>query len=109
METPGPHEAPADETLATLRAEVSRLQARIAALEQAAAPTTVPRSAADERSATPAVREELLAVISAALAAYLGVKPVIRQVTLLSGASWAQQGRVTIQASHALAVRHGQE
>jgi methylmalonyl-CoA carboxyltransferase large subunit len=109
METPEPLDAPDHETLAALRAEVSRLQARITALEQAAAPTTAPSPAANERAATPAVGEELLAAISATLAAYLGVEPVLRQVTLIGGASWAQQGRVTIQASHALAVRHGQE
>jgi len=50
------------------------------------------------------VTNELIAIISAALAAHLGVKPHIRQITLLGGASWAQQGRVTIQASHALAM-----
>jgi methylmalonyl-CoA carboxyltransferase large subunit len=47
----------------------------------------------------------LLAIISAALAAYLGVKPYIRQVRLLGGATWAQVGRVTIQASHILQIR----
>lgn len=50
--------------------------------------------------------EKLIAVISAAIAAFLGVKPHIRQIRLVSSASWTQQGRVTIQASHDLAVRH---
>jgi methylmalonyl-CoA carboxyltransferase large subunit len=50
--------------------------------------------------------EELVIVISAAIAAYLGKKPRIRQIRLLGGPAWAQQGRVTIQASHALATRH---
>ena len=39
-------------------------------------------------------------MISAAIAAYLGVMPHIRQISLVGGAFWAQQGRVTIQASH---------
>jgi methylmalonyl-CoA carboxyltransferase large subunit len=45
--------------------------------------------------------EELLA-ISAAVAAYLGVRAHIRQIRLVSGNAWAQQGRVSIQASHML-------
>ena len=52
------------------------------------------------------VPEDLIAAISAAIAAFLGVKPHIRQIQLVSGATWTQQGRVTIQASHVLAVRH---
>jgi methylmalonyl-CoA carboxyltransferase large subunit len=41
-------------------------------------------------------------VIGAAIAAYLGKKPHIRQIRLLGTTGWAQQGRLTIQASHAL-------
>jgi methylmalonyl-CoA carboxyltransferase large subunit len=47
-----------------------------------------------------------LLVISAAVAAYLGKKPHIRQIRLVGTTAWAQQGRVTIQASHALSARH---
>jgi len=50
--------------------------------------------------------EELLLAISAAVAAYLGVKPHIRQIRLLGGVTWSQQGRVTIQASRDFAVEH---
>src|SRR5262249_61124353 len=39
--------------------------------------------------------EELVAVISAAIAAFLGKKPHIRQIRLLGTTAWAQQGRVT--------------
>jgi methylmalonyl-CoA carboxyltransferase large subunit len=46
------------------------------------------------------IAEEELLSISAALAAYLGVRVHIRQVRLLSSRSWAQQGRVSVQASH---------
>jgi methylmalonyl-CoA carboxyltransferase large subunit len=77
-----------------LRREVSRLSDRVATLE-AAAPASAP-AAADGLS------EELVLVISAAIAAYLGKKPHIRQIRLLGTAGWAQQGRLTIQASHAL-------
>ena len=58
-------------------------------------------------SAVEALSEEVVLVISAAIAAFLGKKPRIRQIRLLGSAAWAQQGRVTIQASHALSVKHG--
>jgi methylmalonyl-CoA carboxyltransferase large subunit len=45
--------------------------------------------------------EEVLA-ISAAIAAWLGVHAHIRQIRLIRTGAWAQQGRVTIQASHRL-------
>jgi methylmalonyl-CoA carboxyltransferase large subunit len=87
-----------------LRVEVSGLSQRLAALEAAApaAPPATQASASAEQ-----LSEELVLTISAAIAAYLGVKPHIRQIRLLGSASWAQQGRATIQASHALAVQHG--
>ena len=52
-----------------------------------------------------AEREELVATISAAVAAYLGVKPHIRQIRMLGNARWAMQGRASIQASHHLSVQ----
>jgi methylmalonyl-CoA carboxyltransferase 12S subunit len=64
----------------------------------------VPAAAAAAVEAAPAVitEEELLAV-AAAIGAFLGVKAHIRQIRLISTAAWAQQGRVSIQASHRLA------
>ena len=50
-----------------------------------------------------AVDEALILTISAAVAAYLGVKPRIRQIRLVSNPQWVQQGRATIQASRKLA------
>jgi methylmalonyl-CoA carboxyltransferase large subunit len=88
------------QALSALREEVSQLGARVAALEAVNPPATpfAPRSpvvvAAEE------VGEELLTVLSAAIAAFLGKKPHIRQVRLLGSAAWGMQGRVTIQASH---------
>ena len=83
------------EALESLRQEVGRLGERVAALEgRGTAPAPAPR--ADGLS------EELVLVISAAIAAYLGKRPHIRQIRLLGSAGWAQQGRLTIQASHAL-------
>jgi methylmalonyl-CoA carboxyltransferase large subunit len=49
-----------------------------------------------------AITEEELLAISAAIGAYLGVRAHIRQIRLLSTNAWAQQGRVSIQASHTL-------
>jgi methylmalonyl-CoA carboxyltransferase large subunit len=58
-------------------------------------------------AAVEGLSEELILVISAAIAAFLGKKPHIRQIRLLGSGTWSQQGRVMIQASHDLAVRHG--
>jgi methylmalonyl-CoA carboxyltransferase large subunit len=95
------------ETLEALRREVEALHKRIAAVEQALAAAPSPSAATASSPAAKAdpagPTAELIAIISAALAAHLGVHPHIRQIKLLGGASWAQQGRVTIQASHALA------
>jgi methylmalonyl-CoA carboxyltransferase large subunit len=83
------------ESLDALRREVARLGERVAALESRATPAGVPVPSEE-------LSEELLVVLGAAIAAYLGKKAPIRQVRLLSTAAWAQQGRLTIQASHAL-------
>jgi methylmalonyl-CoA carboxyltransferase large subunit len=97
------------EALGALRQEVARLGARVATLEAAlpvAASTAKPQAASRKPQSEEGLSEELLLVISAAIAAYLGKKPHIRQIRLLGTTAWAQQGRVTIQASHALAARH---
>ena len=46
--------------------------------------------------------DDTLAVISAAVAAFLGKRAHVRQVRLISSSAWAQQGRVSVQASHRL-------
>jgi methylmalonyl-CoA carboxyltransferase 12S subunit len=91
---------PLSDALAALRQDVARLSERLAALESAVG--VKPRPTASEPPAEEAISEELLAVISAAIAAFLGKKPHIRQIRLLGPPTWAQQGRVTIQASHRL-------
>ncbi|MCC7153823.1 MAG: hypothetical protein IT161_04550, partial [Bryobacterales bacterium] len=50
------------------------------------------------------ISEETLAVISAAIASFLGVKAKIRQIRLVGREAWAQQGRVSIMASHRWAM-----
>jgi methylmalonyl-CoA carboxyltransferase large subunit len=99
------------DALEALRQEVARLGERVAALERAAGPAVAPQANPQSAIANPqseeGVSEEVLLVISAAVAAFLGKRARIRQVRLLGSAAWAQQGRVTIQASHALPVQHG--
>jgi len=96
------------ESLAAIREELRRLGERVAALEAAngKAPAALPRPAPEPAPREERISEEVLLVISAAIAAFLGKKPHIRQIRLLGSAAWAQQGRVTIQASHALSARH---
>jgi methylmalonyl-CoA carboxyltransferase large subunit len=48
------------------------------------------------------ISEETMLVIAAAVAAYLGERAHIRVVRLVPSHAWAQQGRVSIQASHQL-------
>jgi methylmalonyl-CoA carboxyltransferase large subunit len=85
------------DTLEALRQEVARLRERVAALEKANGQVGGPVAPEAE-----GLSEELVLVISAAVAAFLGKKAHIRQIRLLGSAAWAQQGRATIQASHAL-------
>jgi methylmalonyl-CoA carboxyltransferase large subunit len=107
-------------TLEQLRAQIAELSQRLEVLEKsagrngtaaAAAPAaatldaTAPSAAASPAPAEAApagITEEELLAISAAIAAYLGVRAHIRQIRLLSTNAWAQQGRVSIQASHSL-------
>lgn len=113
------NEAALESAIRSLQEEIASLQTRIAALEQAAAPRgTAERETAAKLEATPAegaagpvpqpepIAEEVVLAIAAAIAAFLGKKPHIRQIRLIGSGAWAQQGRVSIQASHALAVRH---
>ena len=78
---------------------LDKLDERMARLEQEV------KAAAPPPADT--VSEELALVIAAAVAAYLGKRPRIRQIRLLGSAAWAQQGRVSIQASHGIVLQHG--
>jgi methylmalonyl-CoA carboxyltransferase 12S subunit len=92
-------------TVEQLQAQVAELSSHIAFLEQRNGAATAPRAAAPavrEEPAPEGITEAELIAISAALGAYLGVRAHIRQIRLVSTAAWAQQGRVSIQASHRL-------
>ena len=92
-----------------IRAALAELSARVRALEDAApaaaarpAPApSVPLAAAATAPADP-ISDDTLAVIAAAVAAFLGKRAHVRQVRLISSSAWAQQGRVSVQASHRL-------
>ena len=81
------------DAIEALRDEVGSLGERVRALED---PGNRVRTAEEQ--------EELVATISAAVAAYLGEKPHIRQIRLLSNDSWARFGRASVQASHKLTI-----
>jgi len=73
------------------------------AVEKAAAPAPAPAPAEE-------VAPEIILVISAAVAAFLGKRARVRGARLVRTApsnAWAQQGRVFVQASHNLGVMHG--
>jgi methylmalonyl-CoA carboxyltransferase large subunit len=107
------------ETLREVLTQLAKLAERVAGLEELASmsggeaattptlrPTKVrvpeaPLATSSVANAAGISEEELLA-ISAALAAWLGVRAHIRQIRLIHTGGWAQQGRATIQASHRL-------
>jgi len=84
--------------LEELRAQIAELAKRLERLEHG---ETVEVAEAPESVSARMTEDEMLAV-SAAIAAYLGVRAHIRQIRLVSTSAWAQQGRVSIQASHSL-------
>ena len=106
---PSPPTASEGELLAMLRElrdEVRGLGARIAQLEGCLADAGIraPAAPAAADAAVPEVEagitEEELLAISAAVAAYLGVRAHIRQVRLIQSTTWGQIGRLNVHASH---------
>ncbi len=106
-------------TLQDILSQLANLSERVAGLEQLAtmsgaetgpvatsslveAPAPSNPSDTSSVAAAAGISEEEVLAISAALAAWLGVHAHIRQIRLIRTGAWAQQGRVTIQASHRL-------
>lgn len=88
--------------IAKLQAQIEALEARLAALEtkaapQAPVPTPTPQPVIEDQ-----ISPETVLLIAAAVAAYLGERAHIKVVRLAPSHAWAQQGRVSIQASHRL-------
>jgi len=119
MTEPVPDSGELRATLQKILWELASLSERVAGLEKLAAmsgaesgpvastvlveahgPETPPATSAVAAAA--GISEEELLAISAALAAWLGVQAHIRQIRLIRTGAWAQQGRVSIQASHRL-------
>ena len=121
----------ADDVTAGLMARIAGLEERIAKLEAArdaavsglvlgrppldvgqggSKPVEAPPldSARDGRERVESPREEIteeaMLVIAATVAAFLGERAHVRQVRLLASEAWAQQGRVSVMASHRWAV-----
>jgi methylmalonyl-CoA carboxyltransferase large subunit len=102
-----------------VHSEVSRLEGLIAARNGKVDSVPVPAqplviTPAPPRPAEPEVVEEvspeIIMVLTAAVAAFLGKRARIRGARLVRNApssAWAQQGRVFVQASHNLGVMHG--
>jgi methylmalonyl-CoA carboxyltransferase large subunit len=103
-----------------VRREIGRLEVLIesrngkaaASLAPAPAPAVAmlpaPKAPAPEQPEE--VAPEIIMVLTAAVAAFLGKRARIRGARLVRPApssAWAQQGRVFVQASHNLGVVHG--
>jgi methylmalonyl-CoA carboxyltransferase large subunit len=106
-----------DEAVERLLARITELEERITRLEAArdatvttlvapvpvrAAPPSAPAAAPPKPHED--VSEEVLMVIAASVAAFLGERAHVRQVRLVASEAWAQQGRVSVMASHRWAV-----
>lgn len=76
--------------IAELRTAVEALTARVDDLE---AEVRTLRA----RLPGPEVSPEVVVAISAAVAAYLGLRARVKQIHYRSGAAWAQQGRAAVQ------------
>jgi methylmalonyl-CoA carboxyltransferase 12S subunit len=98
------------EEMEALRQQLAALTAKLTAIEGAPASTAAATATAASEPELPPqpeeVGEEILLALSAAVAAYLGKRAHIKTVRLLGSTAWAQQGRVSIQASHRLNVQH---
>lgn len=87
-------------TIETLSAEIAQLKQMLEIITQRLTSVETTGEPAEER-----LSEETLIAIAAAVAAYLGHKPKIKQIRLVRSANWAQEGRVSIQASHRINVQ----
>ncbi len=86
-----------------LRKQIAELATRLEKLEgQKPAPVAAAAPAPPPPPVKEEISQEILMVISAAVAAFLGERGHIKAVRLVGSARWAQEGRVSIQASHRL-------
>lgn len=103
-------ETAVDARIADLTAQLRAMEERLRSLEARfapplaapVAPAPAPKPAVPKQQEEP-ISEEILMVIAAAVAAFMGKKAKIRRVRRMTefGVNpWSQQGRVSIQASH---------
>ena len=106
----------AERRLSELRTQINALEARIAELSQSSALRDAAAAQAKAAQTAPGkpiqaeVTPEILVVLAAAATAYLGKSVRVRSARTLQSPygffnPWAQQGRVSIQASHSLRLR----
>jgi methylmalonyl-CoA carboxyltransferase large subunit len=95
------------QALDDIRSLLVDLSRRVTVLEGRQAPGTAPPLASAVSPAPvvpsppePALTEDVVIAITAAVAAFLGERAHVRQIRLISSSAWAQQGRVFVQASH---------
>lgn len=86
-------------------ADQSKVLANLVARLDGTTPAKAPALAVAEAASDSAVTPELLIVMAAAVSSFLGKKVRIRSAKMLQSPyeiinPWAQQGRVTVQASH---------
>jgi methylmalonyl-CoA carboxyltransferase large subunit len=91
-----------DELRSLIREQNGHAPALPAPVQSVAAPAVLEAEAEE-------ISPEILMVLTAAVAAFLGKKARIRRASAkpaMGENSWAQQGRVFVQASHNLSVHH---
>ena len=93
--------------VAELGARIEKLEGLVAALARAAAAAPAETARAQGTLAKQEIPSEIILAISAAVAAFLGKRASIRQIRLTGTTPWAQQGRATVQASHAVEFVRG--
>jgi methylmalonyl-CoA carboxyltransferase 12S subunit len=104
---PGKSSFNIDMDLDILLRRIEELEARVQRIEEQ---RSVPTQAAPDLPASQPVlaedwiSDDTVAVITAAVAAYLGVRARVRHISLNGSDAWAQQGRASIMASHRWAM-----
>ena len=98
-----------DVDLEVLLKRIEELEGRVQRLEEQRSQAAGGTRAADIVVAAPVpgedeISDDTVAVITAAVAAFLGVRARVRHIRLNGSDAWAQQGRVSIMASHRWAM-----
>jgi methylmalonyl-CoA carboxyltransferase 12S subunit len=99
----------AKQEIKALEEELHELRLRVEKLESqlAVAKGTPPPEQSTPVEAERGVSSEVVLIISAAVAAFLGKRASIRQIRLSGESPWAMQGRATVQASHGIEFVRG--